>query len=185
MLYFLSFFFFFENTSLVVQAAKCPLEESALNKRSQNNTIIVKETEILPKHIQKAFTEMRQKQQPQTSLYLFLSFSLPQKSLRLYLKEAKRYGARVVLRGFIGASLRDTVRTLKTLIEETGYGVQIDPTIFDQFTVEQVPAFVLMSGTKVYDKIVGHIHLSYALEQFAASGDLTKEAELFLERGRQ
>ena len=110
-------------------------------------------------------------------LYIFVSFSLGEKALENLAREAWKYGATLVLRGFIGGSHQKTVKALQKIITTTGQGFIIDPELFDLFSVTAVPTYILAkpfsltaterTQTPLHDRLQGHVSIRYALETFA------------------
>ncbi|WP_235578136.1 type-F conjugative transfer system pilin assembly protein TrbC [Pseudorhodoferax sp. Leaf267] len=90
-------------------------------------------------------------------LIVFVSLSMPRPSLERVLDQAAQAGARVVLRGFVQGSLRQTVTQLQALIGPRRIAVQIDPPAFDRFGITQVPSVVLVrDGTRPPPCAAGH-----------------------------
>ena len=128
-----------------------------------------------------------------TSLYIFVSFSLGEKALLNFASDAKRFGATLVLRGFRDGSYAKTVQALQKIIRKAGQGVIIDPELYSLFTITAVPTFILAkpftlnpterTQTPIYDKLQGHVSARYALEIFAKEGDLKDVAQALLKRG--
>jgi conjugal transfer pilus assembly protein TrbC len=77
------------------------------------------------------------------ALYLFVSLSMPEPTLRRLLAQAAQARATVLVRGLSDGSLRKTATRLQALIGDAPVSVQIDPRRFDQFAVQRVPTFVL------------------------------------------
>lgn len=114
---------------------------------------------------------------------LFVSFSMPDDSLRSLLIEAARTDSPLVLRGLVENSMKRTVARLGELLgtgnsDETTAkptpSIAIDPTLFDRFDVDKVPAFVLPldaiasctpEGCAIPEhlKVAGDVSLAYAL----------------------
>ncbi|WP_250111331.1 TrbC family F-type conjugative pilus assembly protein, partial [Escherichia coli] len=55
----------------------------------------------------------------------------------------------MVLRGFVGGSLQQTVQRTQQLIGQRQVGFQIDPQAFDRFSVTATPTFVLLRAGAV------------------------------------
>lgn len=116
-----------------------------------------------------------------TELYIFVSLSMPKSRLIKLIKEANHYKAIVVLRGLKNNSYQETANFLQPVIQQAGCGLTIDPNLFKEYNITQVPVFVLNdSVTKKYDKFTGNISLKYALQEFAKHGDLQAEARKIL-----
>ncbi len=104
-------------------------------------------------------------------LLIFVSQSVPPDSIKELSAQANRVGGKLVFRGLVGESFKET----QNYIQELGIVADIDPTKFEEFGIIQVPAFVL-SREDNYDKMVGNISLNEFLEQSSSSGDLKEEA---------
>jgi type-F conjugative transfer system pilin assembly protein TrbC len=77
--------------------------------------------------------------------YLFISSSIPQAGLLELAKDAKAHRIPMVLRGLVGDSLQDTLVRLQP-ITATGAALEIDPTLFQLYKIEHVPAVVRRCG---------------------------------------
>ncbi len=77
-------------------------------------------------------------------LIVFLSFSMPEKELKAFLREGKKHQALFVMRGFYKdfKSTYTKIKNLSTKKEE--FGMSIDPLKFKQFDIKVVPSFVLL-----------------------------------------
>jgi conjugal transfer pilus assembly protein TrbC len=124
---------------------------------------------------------------------IFISFSMPDGSLRSLLAEAGRTGAPLVLRGLVENSMQRTAARLGELLgieqareaaRDSTPTLAIDPTLFDRFDVDQIPAFVLPQeriaactpeGCAVPEhlKVAGDVSLAYALGIMAREADGT------------
>lgn len=96
-----------------------------------------------------------------SSLFIFISLSMPAAALKTLYEEAQAKGAVLVLRGLQDHSLKKTAETLKRL----EMSVQIDPLLFQKYHIESVPTFVWVQKNKVHT-LMGHVSLAYALSQF-------------------
>jgi type-F conjugative transfer system pilin assembly protein TrbC len=119
---------------------------------------------------------------------IFLSFSMPEDDLRGLLGEAVKTGSPVVLRGMVENSMKRTVERLGALLDKdessnTGPSPALatDPTLFERFKIDKVPAFVLPIvgvdtctpvGCPIPDhlKLAGDVSLDYALDVMAREG---------------
>jgi len=121
---------------------------------------------------------------------VFVSLSMPEASLRALLAHGRPIGAALVLRGLLDESMKRTVERLTELLGtaagaagEAGPGAEtsvlIDPTLFDRFEIDAVPAFVLpleaptpcdaagRCATPRHVKLAGDVGLAYALDVMA------------------
>lgn len=131
------------------------------------------------------------------TLLVFVSFSMPEPALARLVDQAARSGATLVLRGFVGNSLQQTVQRTQQLIGQREVGFQIDPQAFDRFSVSVTPTFVLLRTGAVpepcaagtcfpssgYVSTAGDVSVDYALE-FIKRGapGFQQEADSFLRR---
>lgn len=103
--------------------------------------------------------------EPEPGIYVFVSFSINDESLRSYFNEANHYGAKLVMRGLVGEKFgRNRFAETKTKLEKVGINIDINPNLFKQFGIKQVPAVVVVNSDKTIKKISGHITLKKALE---------------------
>lgn len=113
-----------------------------------------------------------------SQVLVFLSFSMPEKSLQAWLLQCKQSGATPVIRGLIHNSFKDTMAAIQTLSKKTGIGMQLDPILFKTFDVVEVPAVVYVKDTPDcpanmdckpvdYDSLYGDVSLDYALEKMS------------------
>jgi len=114
---------------------------------------------------------------------IFISFSMPEDSLRSLMEASAVSGSSLVLRGLVENSMQRTVARLGELLDtgdnadptrKTTPSLAIDPTLFDRFHIDKVPAFVLPldaispctpDGCPVSEhlKVAGDVSLAYAL----------------------
>lgn len=114
------------------------------------------------------------------NIIIFVSFSMPDESLKGWMREAQIINAPVVVRGFINNSFKDTINKISILTKDNHGGIQIDPTLFQRFQVDKVPAVVVvkepncmpsMSCAIDYDIVYGDVTLLYALKKIANEED--------------
>lgn len=129
------------------------------------------------------------------SLLVFVSFSMPEATLDRLADQAARAGATLVLRGFAGGSLKETVVRVQRVVAGRKVAVQIDPQAFDRFSVVAVPAVVLVKAGSVpepcaagqcfpassFASVTGDVSLRYAVEYIRrATPGLRADADAFL-----
>ncbi len=78
-------------------------------------------------------------------LFVFISASMGAEALRTISRDSATLDAPLILRGLVGASLQETLLNLKDVAAE-GAELEIDPTLFEAYGVEAVPAVVLTCG---------------------------------------
>ena len=126
-------------------------------------------------------------QEEEVNFYMFASFSLSDTHLRQMMDYAKAYNGVIVFRGIENNSFKKTGEHIQALARDGDEAsIIIDPTLFKEFQIVQVPSYVLAKNGKCpvgiscradYDKIIGSVTPKYALEKFAEQGDLSKEAQ--------
>ena len=97
--------------------------------------------------------------------YVFVSFSMNDESLRSYFIEAEKHGAKLVVIGLIGdKKSRNRFAEMKAKVEQAKINVEINPNLFEQLNIKQVPVIAFVNKSGSVKKISGHISLSKALE---------------------
>lgn len=157
-----------DQTSVRVKAHTL-LKSVELNKRS-----CVTQSGVLPPNAEKS----------SSTVLLCVTLSMNDEALKAYDRDLRKVGGSLVIRGLIDDSFLKTAKRLKTL----GIEVDIDPTVFDQFKVEQVPTFIHVKGRpgaydSVHDRITGSVSVLHALEEFGQKGDLKVDSLLKKLRG--
>lgn len=126
-------------------------------------------------------------QKPMSSILIFVSFSMPEKSLEAYLRDASKINASVVIRGLIDNSFQKTFQRMAVLVKSSGgSGVELNPLWFKRFGIDRVPAVVIVpkgstcfdnqtcQREKDFDVMTGDITLTAALYEIRDKGRLTK-----------
>lgn len=121
---------------------------------------------------------------------VFVSLSVPETSLRALLEQSRPIGASLVLRGLVDDSMQRTAERLAALLgvdadaadqrrPSPDVSLTIDPTLFERFQIDAVPAFVVpleapavcttggACPPPVHAKLAGDVTLPYALEVIA------------------
>lgn len=112
----------------------------------------------------------------ESGVIIFVSFSMPEQSLKAWIEQAKLIKAPLVVRGLIDNSFKKTIQKLK----ELGGGVQLDPIAFKRFQIKSVPSVVILSSsakaeTPQYDLVAGDVPLEEVLKFVEKNGVKTKE----------
>lgn len=157
-----------DQTSVHIKAHAL-LKSVELNKRSCQM-----QSGVLPPNAEKS----------SSTVLLCVTLSMNDEDLKAYDRDLRKVGGRMVIRGLIDDSFLKTSKRLKQL----GIEVDVDPTVFDQFKVEQVPTFIHAKGRPgayegVHDRIIGSVSVLYALEKFDQKGDLKVDSLLKKLRG--
>lgn len=129
-------------------------------------------------------------------LLIFISTSMPRKTLEMIGQQANKAGAVVVVRG-----LRDRLSTPGALsnfmnyvepLVSAGAEVQINPELFKRYDIQVVPTFVLAKQSEgcgndqcpidAY-KLVGDVSLDYVLEEWVKKNSAVSSlAKIYLNR---
>lgn len=132
-------------------------------------------------------------------LLVFVSFSMPEPTLRRLVDQAAKAHAALVIRGFVNGSLRETVAHAQGLIGNRQVAFQIDPQAFDRFAVVKTPTFVLVRDgaqgqacgaglcfpADAFVATSGDVSLDYALEFIARQEpQFAKDARRYLKKIR-
>lgn len=96
-----------------------------------------------------------------SSLYVFVSFSMPLHAIKELALQAEKHQARLIVRGLVDNSFKKTVQK----ISEFKSGLEINPTLFKEFNVKNVPTFVLLEKGQEKNRLSGNVSLTYAAEQ--------------------
>ncbi|HHI9467512.1 TPA: type-F conjugative transfer system pilin assembly protein TrbC [Legionella anisa] len=106
-----------------------------------------------------------------STVSVFVSFSMPDTLLEETLKESSRLHIPAYLNGLYHDSMRDTALKVMELSKQIpNLNLAIDPTLFERFGIQQVPALVVDEG-KAFDVIYGHLTLQEGLSRIAEHGD--------------
>lgn len=101
------------------------------------------------------------------SLYIFISFSVPEESLKELSYGLEETGGSFVIRGLPQNSFREFFEKTKSLKEKgISAPILIDPEAFANFNIERVPTFALKSGES-FEKYEGNVPLRDALRIFS------------------
>lgn len=113
-------------------------------------------------------------------LMVFISTSMPEKSIKQWAKQADLLGAEMVIRGFVNNSFKETIILAQQLFgsDKVG-GFNIDPFKFKQYDIESVPAVVLEVKGNI-DIVKGDIGLIEALKVMKSKGINSKDAQKYL-----
>lgn len=121
---------------------------------------------------------------PPSGLMIFVSFSMPDQSLKLLLQQASEANIPVVVRGLVNNSLKDTADRLTKITGEINRGgVLVDPLWFTHFNIKVVPAFVVNQPSddcpknmscpaSSFDVVYGDVSLMTALQFLVIHGHI-------------
>lgn len=106
-----------------------------------------------------------------STVSVFVSFSMPDRFLEETLKESSRLHIPVYLNGLHHNSMRDTALKIMELSQHIpNLNLAIDPTLFERFGIQQVPALVV-EDEQNFDVIYGHLTIQEGLSRIAGHGD--------------
>jgi conjugal transfer pilus assembly protein TrbC len=137
-----------QNSVVSQYQQRCPLHQNCFGSREEA--------------IHKIPTKENGFEESHTSL-VFVSSSMPKTALIALGNQAKRLGARLIIRGMVNNSMKDTA----LLVKEINHPLDIDPKLFKKFTVHQVPTFVIpriSKGVQEWGVLQGNVSLEFALE---------------------
>jgi len=78
-------------------------------------------------------------------ILIFISFSMPDESVKSWLADTNTIGASIIIRGLIDNNWPKTLAKINSLLSNGSQGgIQIDPELFLAFDIKQVPAVVLV-----------------------------------------
>lgn len=123
---------------------------------------------------------------PTPQALYFVSLGIPEEGLLPMLQDARRFGIPATLRGLLDNDFRKTASVMFELSKkDKGAGVQIDPTLFQQYGIKAVPALVVTCKDK-YDVLYGSLPVQQALEEVKRRGDCAATAaKLLQEEGKK
>jgi conjugal transfer pilus assembly protein TrbC len=127
------------------------------------------------------------------SVYIFVSFSMPKESLQQWTAQAQKIHAPLIIQGLVDDSFAKTQQAVADLSRHQS-GVVLDPRLFRQYHISQVPAVVVVHPTvfkpclpnqscwnpEVNDVVMGDIGLEAALRMVADRGDNAVVAQRLL-----
>ncbi len=102
----------------------------------------------------------QKKQNPQDKVFVFVSFSIPEASLKRLAQEARKHHAVLVMRGLYQDSFVKTIQKLQDI------GVDINPQLFERYNITSVPTFVAVKEDRVVHRLSGNVSLAFCLEKF-------------------
>lgn len=113
-------------------------------------------------------------------LLIFISSSMPKKSIINLMTQASPLEAVFVVRGLINGSYVNTYKYFYSLKGENQVGIMINPTLFGAMKVDVVPTFALYQSdqdllstackvTPKYTKVSGEVTVRYALSRLSDS----------------
>lgn len=114
------------------------------------------------------------------NLYVFISFSMPDKMIKNYfiesqiLKEKYNINIIFVLMGFYKNSFKATSEKIALLLKDLDkkdVPITIDPITFKKYNIEKVPTFLKKFNTENYDIMSGAVNIDYFIEKIKEEHD--------------
>ncbi|WP_037213943.1 MULTISPECIES: type-F conjugative transfer system pilin assembly protein TrbC [spotted fever group] len=96
----------------------------------------------------------------QSQIYIFVSFSMPDSTLKNYFIEAEKISAKLIMRGLKNNAFVKS----KAKADEIGISFNIDPELFEKYQITAVPVIVIDNNQGKIKKLAGHIALNDALQ---------------------
>jgi len=96
------------------------------------------------------------------NLLIFVSFSMPEASLKSLFQEAQKQGAVLVMRGLYQDSFVQTAQKFQQL----GIAVDIHPKLFEAHHITSVPTFIKTNNGRPLYSLKGNVTLDFALKKF-------------------
>ena len=132
----------------------CPAAEPCNGDSFSENLVSEKTTtKSTPKQEENSITA-------NNTMLVFVSFSMPEASLKQLAEESKRIPITCVIRGLINHSFVETTQKLRNL----GLIVDINPELFDRYHIDRVPVFIKIHNGHEVERLIGNVSLSYAWE---------------------
>lgn len=94
-------------------------------------------------------------------ILVFVSFSMPEVSLKSLAEMAERYNAVLILRGLVEESFTKTAARLKYFKS----GMEVNPELFKTYKITRVPTFVLLRKDQEASRLSGNVSLPFAAEK--------------------
>ncbi len=95
-------------------------------------------------------------------LLIFVSFSMPESSLKSLTEEAKTHNAVLVMRGLHEDSFVKTAAKLK----ELEVSVDIHPELFETYRITSVPTFIEVNDKEEKNRLSGNVSLKFCVSKF-------------------
>lgn len=94
-------------------------------------------------------------------ILVFVSFSMPELSLKSLFQEAHQHNAVLVMRGLYQDSF---VRTVQKL-QELGVTIDINPELFEAHNITSVPTFIVLKNSHSAHMLRGNVTLEFATQK--------------------
>jgi type-F conjugative transfer system pilin assembly protein TrbC len=102
-----------------------------------------------------------EKTDTKNGILVFVSFSMPDISLRELGENAEKHGATLIIRGLHRGSFLKT-RDKILSAGENGLQLDINPEFFRKYRADRVPTFILLENGEEIHRLSGNVTLEYA-----------------------
>lgn len=118
--------------------------------------------------LQKPKSPVQEQDARPRGLLAFISFSMPEESIKRIVSQAQACGGVIVIRGFVDRSMQKTAAKVQQVMGDNKVAWIIDPKSFSAYQVTAVPTYVLTSpiGDKeaAFSKQVGDVTIEDFLD---------------------
>jgi conjugal transfer pilus assembly protein TrbC len=99
-------------------------------------------------------------------LYVLVSFSMSDDALKEYFEDAENNNAKLIFRGLVSDGEKGSFVLTREKFKKLKINADINPPLFDEFKIDEVPVIIQITKDKIVKKISGHIPLKTAIEKF-------------------
>jgi type-F conjugative transfer system pilin assembly protein TrbC len=103
----------------------------------------------------------------ENGILVFVSFSVPEAALKVLSHQAKKYGAKLILRGVVDGSFQKTAELMRKIAVDDDMFVH--PELFKKYGIERVPTFVKVKNGEEVGRLGGNVDLEFVEEKFRGS----------------
>lgn len=97
-----------------------------------------------------------------SQILVFVSFSMPEASLKSLFQEAQNHNAVLITRGLYKDSFVQTAQKL----QELGVTIDINPELFDLHNIASVPTFIFLTHSHPTHLLRGNVTLEFVSQKF-------------------
>lgn len=102
-----------------------------------------------------------EKTMEEDNILIFVSFSMPNIVISELSSQARKYGAKLILRGLHEQSFGKTAKKILE-IHKDGVKLDINPELFKKHKIKKVPTFILIRKGEEVSRLSGNVSLEYA-----------------------
>lgn len=132
-----------------LNSKKCCSFQSKAGKENANQRCITNKTPLL-------LIEDRE-----TKILMFVSFSMPEASLKSLFQETQKHNAVLIMRGLYQGGFMQTAQKL----QELGITIDINPELFETYNITSVPTFILLKNSHPTHMLRGNVTLEFATQK--------------------